>query len=66
MILKNRIKAIRRFDGDIGIDVRAALNPLLRKRAMAAKKLPVDQNIARILKVGIELTVDQAFNYCRV
>ena len=28
---------------------------------MAAKKLPVDQNIARILKVGIELTVDQAF-----
>ena len=58
---QNRIKAIRRFDGDIGIDVRAALNPLLRKRAMAAKKLPVDQNISRILKVGIELTVDQAF-----
>ena len=56
-----RIEAIRRFDGDIGIDVRAALNPLLQKRAMAAKKLPANQNIARILRVGIELTVDQAY-----
>ena len=58
---QKRIEAIRRFDGDIGIDVRAALNPLLQKRAMAAKKLPANQNIARILRVGIELTVDQAY-----
>ena len=56
-----RIEAIRRFDGDIGIDVRAALNPLLQKRAMAAREIPAEENIARILRVGIELTTEQAY-----
>ena len=56
----DRVEAIKRFHGDIGIDVRAVLNPLLERVAMAAAELPANKNIARILKVGVDIDLDEA------
>lgn len=47
-----RIAAIRAFDGDLGVDVRAALNPLLAVRVEVAAQPPQGDDIARILTVG--------------
>ncbi len=50
-----RVAAIRRFDGDIGIDVRAALNPLLTTTTDVAVDLPTDKNVARRLQAGVDI-----------
>ncbi|MYM55642.1 urea ABC transporter permease subunit UrtB [Thalassovita mangrovi] len=48
-----RIGAIESFAGDLGVDVRAALNPILTtKRRVFAGDPPGDLNIARMLKPG--------------
>jgi urea transport system permease protein len=47
-----RIAAIESFDGDLGVDVRAALNPLVATRLDAAEALPDAPDIARVLKPG--------------
>ena len=49
---RERIDAIAGFDGDLGVDVRAALNPLVATRTEAAKTLPQSDDIARSLKPG--------------
>ncbi|MFD0980967.1 urea ABC transporter permease subunit UrtB [Tropicimonas aquimaris] len=50
-----RVDAINSFAGDLGVDARAALNPLLATRREAvAGDLPTDLNIARELKPGSE------------
>ena len=51
---EDRIAAIQRFDGDLGVDVRAALNPLLAVTTEAAAEVPEGDDIARILTVGSE------------
>ncbi|MGC8201659.1 urea ABC transporter permease subunit UrtB [Aliiroseovarius sp. PTFE2010] len=46
-----RIAAIDKLRGDLGLDVRAALNPLVATRRVAATDAP-DGNVARTLKPG--------------
>lgn len=49
---EERIAAIQQFDGDLGVDVRAALNPLLAVKVEASAQAPEGDDIARILTVG--------------
>jgi len=57
-----RIEAIQSFDGDLSVDVRAALNPLLAVRVEAAEVLPKDADIGRVLEPGTDvLPRDEAY-----
>lgn len=56
----DQIEAMRYFEGDLGIDVRAALNPLLVTTRTVAADLPSDKNIARTLRVGDDIERHQA------
>ncbi|MBC9247394.1 urea ABC transporter permease subunit UrtB [Paracoccus sp. 11-3] len=47
-----RIAAIQDMSGDVGLDFRAALNPLLATHRIVATSAPADQNIARELTPG--------------
>lgn len=47
-----RIAAIEAMAGDVGLDFRAALNPLLATRLIAAPDAPADLNIAREITAG--------------
>ncbi|WP_292287231.1 urea ABC transporter permease subunit UrtB [Marivita sp.] len=49
-----RIEAIKSFAGDLGVDVRAALNPLVAVRLEAAAALPDAPDIGRTLVPGSE------------
>ena len=57
---EDRIAAIRRFEGDTAIDVRAALNPLLATTREVADALPEGANVARTLSVGTDISADEA------
>jgi len=57
-----RVAAIERFSGDIAVDVRATLNPLLSTRLRAAKVLPDNANIARVLEPGRDIAIDDAYD----
>ncbi|WP_407492091.1 urea ABC transporter permease subunit UrtB [Pseudooceanicola sp. MF1-13] len=58
---ENRVAAIEYFAGDLGVDARAALNPLVATTRRAATDVPDDMNIARELRVGRDLTEDEAY-----
>ncbi|KUJ77605.1 urea ABC transporter permease subunit UrtB [Ruegeria profundi] len=45
----DRIKAIESFAGDLGVDVRATLNPLVRTRLETADAVPETKDVARVL-----------------
>lgn len=47
-----RVAAIRQMSGDLGVDVRAALNPLVVTTRLAATKVPEGANIAARLVPG--------------
>ncbi|MDK8871944.1 urea ABC transporter permease subunit UrtB [Paracoccus sp. SSJ] len=47
-----RVAAIQDMAGDVGLDFRAALNPLLATRRVASADEPQGANIARELRVG--------------
>ena len=51
---QERIAAIESFSGDLGVDVRAALNPLVVKKIVAIEGEPSEQmdSVARILDPG--------------
>jgi urea transport system permease protein len=53
---EQRVAAIESFSGDLGVDVRAALNPLVVTRIVAIEGEPSEQmdNIARILEPGTD------------
>ena len=58
-----RISAIRSFEADLGVDVRAALNPLVATRREAAEEEPRGEDIARVLEVGGEdLSREEAYD----
>ncbi|WP_417790543.1 urea ABC transporter permease subunit UrtB [Terasakiella pusilla] len=59
---EERIEAISRFEGDVAIDVRAALNPLLTTSLEVAKSLPLNKNVARRVYVNAPLPFDVAYN----
>ncbi|MEM7733573.1 MAG: urea ABC transporter permease subunit UrtB [Pseudomonadota bacterium] len=58
---EERIAAIEAFDGDLGVDVRAALNPLLRVKTEFSDTAPETDAIARILTVGADITEADAY-----
>ncbi|MGO4914490.1 urea ABC transporter permease subunit UrtB [Pseudogemmobacter sp. W21_MBD1_M6] len=55
-----RVAAIESFHGDLAIDVRAALNPILATRLQGAVSLPDGANIARQIKPGSVALPDDA------
>ncbi|MEO1328868.1 MAG: urea ABC transporter permease subunit UrtB [Pseudomonadota bacterium] len=62
---EERVAAIESFRGDIGVDVRAALNPLVNTRleAVAGDAPPETRNVARILSPGgAELSREAAYD----
>ena len=59
---EDRIAAIDALSGTMDVDSRAALNQILTKSASVAPTLPEDANIARILTVGTDLTVPEAYD----
>ena len=60
-----RVKAIRSFEGDPGVDARAALNPLLTTSVKvfdgAPQDVPGSVNVARLLKPGRDIDLDAAY-----
>ncbi|MAH82987.1 MAG: urea ABC transporter permease subunit UrtB [Rhodospirillaceae bacterium TMED8] len=58
--IPERVIAIKHFEGDVGIDLRAALNPLLSTTTIVAAELPKDKNIARQLQIGIDISKAEA------
>lgn len=58
---KARIVAIESFSGDVELDARAALTPLLATTTIAASSPPDGKNIARELKPGTNLSKDAAY-----
>ncbi len=59
-----RVKAIESFTDDLGLDVRARLNPMLNATLKVSQTEPTDQNMARIItpsETG-ELPIDKAYS----
>jgi len=59
-----RVEAIEHFRGDLGVDVRATLNPILAttRRVVAGDAPPADMNVARELRPGSDaLPEDEAW-----
>ncbi|WP_114008032.1 urea ABC transporter permease subunit UrtB [Cohaesibacter intestini] len=58
-----RVAAIESFSSDLGLDVRARLNPMLDTRLMVAQTAPKKGTFARILKLGSDETLgrDEAY-----
>ncbi|MFN3260435.1 MAG: urea ABC transporter permease subunit UrtB [Pikeienuella sp.] len=57
----SRIEAIRFFEGDAGLDARAALAPVVATTRGAAEAAPEGANIARMLEPGDDLTEEEAW-----
>ena len=53
-----RVAAIQSFQGDLGVDVRAVLNPLIQTEIQVGEDLP---DGARQLKVGTDIAQDAAY-----
>ncbi|WP_299152331.1 urea ABC transporter permease subunit UrtB [uncultured Tateyamaria sp.] len=51
---EDQIDAIAYFEGDLGVDVRAALNPLVSTTIKVAKAPPEDPAVIRVLKPGTD------------
>ncbi|EAQ01770.1 branched-chain amino acid ABC transporter, permease protein [Pseudooceanicola batsensis HTCC2597] len=56
-----RIAAMEAFRGDLGVDVRAKLNPILTTRTSAGAALPEGVNLARELTPGTDITESEAY-----
>ncbi|MEO1283809.1 MAG: urea ABC transporter permease subunit UrtB [Pseudomonadota bacterium] len=56
-----RIAAIGSFEGDLGVDVRAALNPLLRVKTTFSEESPTSDEVARILSLGEDISETDAY-----
>lgn len=57
-----RIAAITAVSGDLGVDVRATLNPLLDSTRNVSNDTPDNANIAAILEPGTDLTRIEAYD----
>ncbi|MEJ5216640.1 urea ABC transporter permease subunit UrtB [Cognatishimia sp. D5M38] len=56
-----RVAAIESFDGDLGLDARAVLNPLVTTKLKAAPEVGVDENVAKTLRLGNDISEEEAF-----
>lgn len=60
---KARIAALTEMSGDVGLDFRSVLNPLLATTRLAAAEAPLNANIARELEPGSDdLSRDAAYD----
>lgn len=57
-----RVAAIQSFGGDLGLDLRAALNPLVATTRVASQIVPEGANIARELTLGRDISEVEAFD----
>lgn len=59
---EERIAAMEHFRGELGVDVRAALNPVLttRTEVVPGDTPPGDENVARVLRPGSDALSDTA------
>jgi urea transport system permease protein len=57
-----RVAAIKSLEGDIAVDVRSTLNPILVTERKAAITMPSDGNVARQLRVDTDLTSSEAYD----
>ena len=55
-----RIAAIERFSGDLGLDVRGALNPIVTTTRRAFAGSP-EGNVAAVLRPGRQITAEEAY-----
>ncbi len=58
----SRVAAMASFGGDMGLDLRAALNPLLTTKRVAVIGSDIPGNIARDLKPGRDLSEVEAYD----
>ena len=56
-----RAEAIRSFAGDLGVDARGALNPLVATKPGFAEEIPAGVNVARTLTPGKSVDLDTAY-----
>jgi urea transport system permease protein len=56
-----RVAAIEGFGADTGLDLRAALSPLVATKRVAGPTPPAGANLARTLRVPGDLTPDEAY-----
>lgn len=57
-----RVAAIASFAGDLGLDARAVLNPLVTKTLKAAPEIGADENVAKTLRLGNDISEEDAFD----
>ncbi|MEM6306125.1 MAG: urea ABC transporter permease subunit UrtB [Pseudomonadota bacterium] len=58
-----RIAAIESFEGDLGVDTRGALNPLLRVETAFSETPPKGAEVARILTIGDSISSQDAYAF---
>ena len=58
---EKRIAAIKALAGDLSVEARSALTPILNTRRLAAVEMPSSANIARRLKPGSDISVEEAY-----
>ena len=58
---EEQIEAIQSFSGDLGVDLRATLNPLVATRIEVAEVLPDSADVAGVVTVGTELSRHDAY-----
>ncbi len=56
-----RVAAIESFDGDLGLDARAVLNPLVTTTLKAAPEIGAGENVAKTLRLGNDISEEDAF-----
>lgn len=55
-----RVAAIESFDGDLGLDARAVLNPLVTTTLKAAPEVGAGENVAKTLRLGNDISEEDA------
>ncbi|GGA13785.1 urea ABC transporter permease subunit UrtB [Neptunicoccus cionae] len=58
---QDRIEAIKGLSGDLSVDTRAVLNTILAADPAVAKTLPEGANIAKVLTIGEDISVAEAY-----
>lgn len=58
---EKRVSTINSFSGDTDVDFRAVLNPILSVKSAVNKTIPENKNIVRVLKIGSDLSEDDAY-----
>lgn len=58
---EQRVEAINGVSGDLNLEVRAALNPLLATTRKVTDVIPAGENVAKVMRLGEDITRDEAY-----